>query len=150
VHFTNEKISATPFVPRSDVFFGDYIGISAFAGHVRPLWMRLDGTTLSLWTALIDRPTSDVTRIEPARGGIEVMPNPVRETGAVIVFRDARPGPVHLAIHDAAGRLVCTLSGEGDRSLVWDGRTQDGRVVPAGVYFISGEKIEPARIVVLR
>jgi hypothetical protein len=149
-HFTNEKISSTSFVPRSSVFFGDYIGVSAFAGRVRPLWMRLDGTTLSVWTALIDRPTAGVAPETAEKAGIEVIPNPVRGTGAAIVFRDARAGLVNLTIHDAAGRLVRTLAGQGDRSLVWDGKTQDGKEVPAGVYFISGEKVAPARIVVLR
>jgi hypothetical protein len=52
--FVNEKISASPFIPDSDVFLGDYIGISAYAGTVRPVWTRLDNDVISVVMALID------------------------------------------------------------------------------------------------
>ena len=52
--FTNKKISASPFEPTSNVFFGDYNDISAYDGMIRPIWTRLDGGVLSVWTALID------------------------------------------------------------------------------------------------
>ena len=52
--FVNQKISATPFTPRSSVFFGDYNNISAYNGKVRPVWTRYDNFRLSIWTALID------------------------------------------------------------------------------------------------
>ncbi len=52
--FTNKKISELPFTPNSNVFFGDYNDISAQDGMVRPIWTRLDGSVLSVWTALID------------------------------------------------------------------------------------------------
>lgn len=53
--FQNEKISETPFKPNKYVFFGDYNNISAYKGVVRPIWTRLDGTKLSVWTALIEK-----------------------------------------------------------------------------------------------
>lgn len=52
--FVNEKISETPFEPNGMVFFGDYNDISAYNNRVRPIWTRLEGTSLSVWTALID------------------------------------------------------------------------------------------------
>lgn len=52
--FDNLKISKTPFVPDSFVFFGDYNHISAHAGVVRPIWTRLDNGILSVWTAIMD------------------------------------------------------------------------------------------------
>jgi len=52
--FTNKKVSASPFVPNDNVFFGDYNDISAHDGMIRPIWTRLDGNELSVWTALID------------------------------------------------------------------------------------------------
>lgn len=52
--FTNKKISESPFVPSENVFFGDYNDISAHDGMIRPIWTRLDGAILSVWTALID------------------------------------------------------------------------------------------------
>ncbi len=52
--FQNILISATPFVPISTVFFGDYTNISAHNGIIRPIWNRLDGGNSSIWTALIN------------------------------------------------------------------------------------------------
>ena len=46
--FTNEKISDTPFVPNSKVFFGDYIGINAYNNFYTAIWMRMDDGILSL------------------------------------------------------------------------------------------------------
>lgn len=52
--FTNQKVSDSPFLPNKNVFFGDYNDISAHNGMIRPIWTRLDGNELSVWTALID------------------------------------------------------------------------------------------------
>lgn len=52
--FENRKISESPFTPNDAMFFGDYNGISAHNGMVRPIWTRLEGRELSVWTALID------------------------------------------------------------------------------------------------
>lgn len=52
--FSNEKISESSFDPEESTFFGDYISIAAVDGIVRPVWTRLDGTTSSLWTAIIN------------------------------------------------------------------------------------------------
>ncbi|UTW68004.1 exo-alpha-sialidase [bacterium SCSIO 12643] len=51
--FTNIKVSESPFTPVSQVFFGDYINISAHSGVVRPIWTRYENGLLSIWTALI-------------------------------------------------------------------------------------------------
>lgn len=51
--FTNFKISQSSFTPSSGIFFGDYTNIAAFNKKVYPIWMRLDGSTLSVWTAII-------------------------------------------------------------------------------------------------
>ncbi|HPQ22025.1 MAG TPA: glycosyl hydrolase, partial [Saprospiraceae bacterium] len=53
-HFTNVKISETPFTPNPQIFFGDYNDISAYDGQIRPIWTRLDGFKLSVLTALIE------------------------------------------------------------------------------------------------
>ncbi len=49
--FSDEVISDSSFLPRSSVFFGDYTNITAYRGRVYPIWMRLDTTVLSVWTA---------------------------------------------------------------------------------------------------
>lgn len=51
--FTNVKISKKPFYPNNEVFFGDYTNIAAVQGVIRPVWPRMDGIRISLWTALI-------------------------------------------------------------------------------------------------
>jgi len=55
--FTNFKFSESAFTPTSGVFFGDYTNISALNKKVYPIWMRLDGSTLSVWTAIINDST---------------------------------------------------------------------------------------------
>ncbi|MFZ1279188.1 MAG: T9SS type A sorting domain-containing protein [Ignavibacteriaceae bacterium] len=55
--FTNFKVSQTSFNPTSGVFFGDYTNIAAYNKMVYPIWMRLDNTTLSVWTAIINDST---------------------------------------------------------------------------------------------
>ncbi|NND32595.1 MAG: exo-alpha-sialidase [Saprospiraceae bacterium] len=52
--FTNVKISEEPFIPNTNLFFGDYNNISSFDGIVRPIWTRVDGDKTSIWTALIN------------------------------------------------------------------------------------------------
>lgn len=51
--YQNIKISDKPFEPEEKTFFGDYNHISAHNGMVRPIWTRLEGGMLSVWTALI-------------------------------------------------------------------------------------------------
>jgi hypothetical protein len=153
-HFLNQKISTAPFTPNPNVFFGDYTGITAFAGRIRPLWMRMDSTwDLSAWTALIDMPNADVLEPTVAAPQLVVYPNPVR-TWAQIVCASSVEGPIRLDIHDLGGRLVRRLGADfpqkGTRVIWWDGRTEDRREAAAGLYFVSGEGIAPARIVVIR
>ncbi|HEY5910397.1 MAG TPA: sialidase family protein [Verrucomicrobiae bacterium] len=54
--FVNRKISQSPFTPNAATFFGDYNNISAHNGIVRPIWTRLEGASLSIWTAMINPP----------------------------------------------------------------------------------------------
>ena len=70
---------------------------------------------------------------------IRVSPNPFRDTIAIsCVLR--RSGPIGLRIHDVTGRLVRTVSADlwqpaGSHTFGWDGRSDGGAEVPAGVYF---------------
>lgn len=52
--FKDFRISKSPFSPDKEMFLGDYTSIVAYNNIVRPVWTRLDGYSLSLWTALID------------------------------------------------------------------------------------------------
>jgi hypothetical protein len=67
-------------------------------------------------------------------------PNPAR-LGAAISFRLGQPEFVRLSITDAMGRHVRTLQNgmlpSGDHTQLWDGRSDNGRDVAAGLYFIT-------------
>ncbi len=53
--FSHHRINEKPFSPHKDVFFGDYIGVSAHNGMVRPMWMQMDeNKKLGVYTALLN------------------------------------------------------------------------------------------------
>ncbi|MDW8301214.1 MAG: sialidase family protein [Bacteroidia bacterium] len=54
--WTNEFISEKPFTPYETDFFGDYIGISAYAGRVRPFWMHWENHESVLYIKKYDEP----------------------------------------------------------------------------------------------
>ncbi len=68
----------------------------------------------------------------------DASPNPVRESAA-LSFSLARDAHVELAIHDLAGRRVATVANgayaAGAHTLTWNGRGDDGRRLPGGLYF---------------
>jgi hypothetical protein len=84
------------------------------------------------------------------------FPNPVRAT-ARIPFTLGRAGPVRLALVDLAGRHVRVLAdatlAAGAHAVSWDGRGDDARELPAGIYFCvmeAGERRTCRRLMVLR
>ena len=110
--FTNFKVSQTSFLPRPNIFFGDYTNIAAMNGKVYPIWMRLDGTNLSVWTALIDETPSAVgTSGASSVSAYELsqnFPNPFNPSTTIRVAVP-RSGPARLIVYDALGRAVATL-----------------------------------------
>jgi hypothetical protein len=74
--FTDFPVSQSVFTPSSSVFFGDYINIAVQAGRVYPIWMRMDASALSVWTA----PFTDsaaVTRTTQVMHGWNLVSVPV-------------------------------------------------------------------------
>ncbi len=68
---------------------------------------------------------------------LKAYPNP--GSGQVFLHIETRAeGPVRAVVCDLAGRLIRRLFdgtvGLGGRDLWWDGRSEDGHVVPAGMY----------------
>jgi len=80
--------------------------------------------------------------------------NPARES-VEFSFTTAREGPVQVLVYDVSGRVVRELLNEtvgaGEHRLVWRGDDQEGRPVPAGVYFyrMKAEGWDDRRRVVL-
>jgi hypothetical protein len=66
-------------------------------------------------------------------------PNPSLGKATMIPFSLSRPGQVSLRILDITGREVRTLVNqvmqEGPREAKWDGRNNQGALVPTGIYF---------------
>ncbi len=58
--FENFKVSESSFTPTSGIFFGDYTNIAAYNRMIYPMWMRLNNSTLSVWTAIIHDTTTVV------------------------------------------------------------------------------------------
>ncbi len=52
--FKDIKISESAFLPDGSIFFGDYNNIAAHNGVIRPVWTRLEGRDISVWTAIVD------------------------------------------------------------------------------------------------
>jgi hypothetical protein len=61
--FENFKVSQTSFTPTASIFFGDYTNIAVFNRKIYPIWMRLDGSNLSVWNAIVDD-TSAIVPVE--------------------------------------------------------------------------------------
>lgn len=84
-------------------------------------------------------------------------PWPTPTTGGVTLVLDGEPGALIAArVFDVAGNLIRSLpdvlSGRGMR-LYWDGRIGDGRLAPAGVYYLrvrAGDTEVGKRILVVR
>ena len=58
--FENFKVSQSSFTPTASIFFGDYTNIAAFNRNIYPIWMRMDGSVLSVWNAIVTDSSSIV------------------------------------------------------------------------------------------
>jgi cytochrome c peroxidase len=107
---------------------------------------------------LFSEVTASVAAVPPALLGLASAPNPFRSH--TVIRYTTTPGPVELAVYDAAGRLVRRIVAVGaidadgvdaegvgatgvggdvdgvDGAIAWDGKTRAGLAVPAGVYFV--------------
>jgi flagellar hook capping protein FlgD len=92
---------------------------------------------------VVDAKPIQVTRVPEAgvsAGLRAAQPNPFASQTAVEFTLD-RPVRADLTILDVEGRRVRTLvsgqlEGPGGRSVTWDGRRDDGRAAPAGLYWV--------------
>ncbi|MCX6152219.1 MAG: T9SS type A sorting domain-containing protein [Ignavibacteriales bacterium] len=139
--FTETKISSSSFTPVSNIFFGDYTNIAAYDGKVYPIWMRMDGIKLSIWTALIDDKQTDVKRIGnesvPELFLLKNYPNPFNPS-TTIHYSIPEPGFVTLTVFDQLGReiknLVNELQTAGIHSVKFNA-TYHSAGLQSGIYF---------------
>jgi len=144
--FQNFRVSQSSFSPQASVFFGDYTGIAAYNRNVYPIWMRMDGTTLSVWTAIIHDTTGStgVALTAPPQVTYQLLqnyPNPFNPT-TTIEYHLGQAGPVRLTIFDALGRHVATLADayqqQGWHSVEWTAANNE-RPLASGTYIIQLE-----------
>jgi len=107
--FVNFRVSESPFLPYSSVFFGDYTNVSAYNDVVRPIWARLEGSDLSIWTAIVEPDLVGVGEEIPSLLSLEQnYPNPFNES-TVISFKLKQPAEVSLQVMDVYGRVVAVI-----------------------------------------
>lgn len=134
--FTNIKISTSPFIPTSSIFFGDYIGIASYNNRIRPLWMRLHNSILSLYTAIIDSPipveehfASTVFRHKLGQS----YPNPFNSTTA-IEYDLPTSEFVSLKLYNILGQEIITLVNQHQKAGKHRVRFDAGDL-SSGIYF---------------
>ena len=110
--FNNFKVSATPFTPNSSSFFGDYSNITAHNGKVRPIWTRLDNTSLSLYTAIVDFTSFINLRLKVLMEGFyQPLFNQISRKDTVKVYLRNTSSPY--AIADSAKGVIDSLNFNG-------------------------------------
>ncbi|MEO0189881.1 MAG: N-acetylmuramoyl-L-alanine amidase [candidate division WOR-3 bacterium] len=104
-----------------------------------------------------NRQTSSLTesRRDMTNGfSIYTMPNPAKGN-IQINYQLPVSGEIKLKIFSATGQIIRLISDQrpaGTYSFVWDGRDNQGRIVPNGVYFVrleSGDKVKSDKIILL-
>ncbi len=109
--FQNYKISETPFLPNSSVFFGDYTNITAHDGVIRPIWMSLNSGNLKLWTAIINEDMFTDTDDYEYHNYVDLhqtYPNPASDL-AFISFKLRKAQNISLVLYDTQGNKVADL-----------------------------------------
>jgi hypothetical protein len=135
--FTDFKVSTSPFIPDSAVFFGDYTGIAARDGKVYPVWMRMDYNVLSVWTA----PFADSSGRSGRPGSVipstfalfQNYPNPFNPS-TTISYQVPRAGDVRLVVYDLLGREVIRLA-DGQKAAGFYRATFNAAQFSSGAYF---------------
>ena len=88
---------------------------------------------------------------------LRCFPNPA-SSGAIVEYTVKLEGRVRLRVYDVSGRRVACLVDSpvphrGVRTALWDGRGDDGRDLPSGVYLVrleAGEETSVHKIVLLK
>jgi hypothetical protein len=108
--FTNYKVNASSFFPTTNVFFGDYIGISAHNNIVRPIWTQMTNQQLSVYTALIDPLSVGVYEsMLPVLTLEKINPNPFK-TETEISFSLKKELALDIQLVNNEGKVIRNIS----------------------------------------
>lgn len=100
--FDYYQLNENPFNPNKQVFFGDYIGISAVKGVVRPIWMELNNNKLSILTALFNDSIAQVYQLTNTKKEIEPINQTIKfEEKIQINLKSSVSTKINIAIYDA-------------------------------------------------
>ncbi|HEX2865788.1 MAG TPA: T9SS type A sorting domain-containing protein [Ignavibacteriales bacterium] len=140
--FSTFKVSESSFTPDSSVFFGDYTNIAAYDGKVYPIWMRMDGKVLSIFTALIDEGPVGVEsqgRLMPGKFFLyQNYPNPFNSS-TTIDYSLSVAGMVRLTVYDTLGKVVSVISDEFQEAGMHSAKFDAGSL-PSGLYSFRLQK----------
>jgi hypothetical protein len=149
--FLNKKISESPFLPTSDVFFGDYNNITAHNGIIRPIWTRLNNGKLSIWTDLTDVNDILLSTEEIAKSEYDVSfenyPNPSGNyTFASFKLRER--ATINLQVFDVNGKMIQAILKDQKREPggYIERIDLDNLNVPSGTYFLKLQVDEQVKI----
>ena len=139
--FKNFKVSQSSFDPTANIFFGDYTNIAAYNGMVYPIWMRMDGNKLSVWTAIISDTVTSVSQEIAAHLKDFTLsqnyPNPFNMSTR-IQFSLQTISRVIIDIYDMQGRhvrhLINKKYGTGSYEIDWNGTDDSYHSVASSVY----------------
>lgn len=153
--FINFKVSESPFLPFESTFFGDYTNVSAYNNVVRPIWARMEGSDLSIYTAIIDPYIVGIEEPVPSLLSMEQnYPNPFRES-TVISFKLRKPAVISLKVYDVYGREVASIH---ERDFIRAGKhtrqfDPEKYSLAAGTYYFSlqtGEQVMKKKMIFVR
>jgi len=151
--FTNHKISESPFITTGYEFMGDYNGISAHNGRVRPIWTRSSGGSTLIYTAIIDSIIIGINKTgEQVPGEYSLLqnyPNPFNGS-TVIKFDIPVNSEVRADIYSLTGSHIETLVNDyltaGVYKINWSNNN-----LSSGIYFytITAGKFKDAKKMIL-
>lgn len=144
--FTNIKISESPFTNKTNVFFGDYINITAYNNIVRPIWTRQENNKTFVYTAIMDTLFMDLgNHPEAPFSVVGNYPNPFTDV-SFISFKLRKETTISLSVYDLLGKKVYTLINNKVMPAGKYTETFDRNVMhlKAGIYFyrLSGNKLD--------
>jgi len=153
--FTNFRISESPFIPNSGIFFGDYTNITAHNNVIRPIWIRLHNGQRSAWTALVNPIVAGVPELTSVQLNLgQNYPNPFSQL-TYFPYKLRKPATVTLKVYDQTGRQIAVLI---DRERKDAGKyeqafsTQQYDLTPGVYYFslTSDQQVKRRKMVVIR
>ncbi|NWF49435.1 MAG: exo-alpha-sialidase [Ignavibacteriaceae bacterium] len=135
--FENFKVSQFSFSPNSFVFFGDYTNIAAYNSKIYPIWMRMDGTDLSVWTTQITDTIAVTDNDEENRPAYSFQlnqnyPNPFNPN-TTIGYEIPEDCFVELKVYNVLGKEIKTLLSEFKRAGSYELNFESGNLT-SGIY----------------